>query len=168
MLIILSGSKGAGKSTTAQRLLTELENAIYLGLDEIRRTFTIDLSRDIREKNEAAFEIIMTEAKEASRVGLHVVIDCGVSKERAERLETLAQAVGVPLYKFFLKASYDTQLERVQKRDKAKGRETSDIARFDEIYYYFNKKDLTGYTVLETDKLNVDQVVGVILRTITV
>ena len=61
---------------------------------------------------------------------------------------------------------YDMQLKRVKERDKSKGKESTDVGRFDEIYHYFNKKNLDGYVVIETDKLNPREVADLIFNTI--
>jgi predicted kinase len=167
MIILLDGSKGAGKSTTAKKLTQQLDNLIYLSIDNIRRTFPTDPNRDIRDKNEEAFGIIITKAKEALVNKQNVVIDCGVSEARAEKLEDLTREMGTPLYKFFLRASYDTQLDRVKERDRSKGRADTDIERFDEIYHYFNKKNLADYTIIETDLLPLDQIIEIILKKIS-
>ena len=167
MIILLDGSKGAGKSTIAGILLDKIENSIYLSIDDIRRTFPTNPQRDIRQKNKEAFEIIITETKKSLLNKMNVIVDCGVSEERAERFEKISKQTGAPLHKFFLKATYETQLGRVKERDKAKGKESTNVERFDEIYNYFNKKNLDDYIVLETDKIDVGDVVEVILKTIT-
>ena len=167
MIILLSGSKGAGKSTAANILLPKISNAVYLSIDEVRRSLPADSNKDILEKNKEAFEIMIAKTKLALHEQMNVVVDCGVSEERAARFEAIAKETETPLHKFFLRASYETQLERVRDRDKAKGRESTDVVRFDEIYHYFSKNSLDGYVVLETDKLDEQQVVETILATIS-
>jgi len=166
MIILLDGSKGAGKSTIAAILMEQIENSLYLSSDEIRRTFPAEPKRDIREKNKEAFEIIITKTIEGLKNKMNVIVDCGVSEERALRFEKISREMDTPLYKFFLKAKYETQLDRVKERDKSKGKESTNVERFDEIYHYFNKKNLDDYVVLETDVLDTRQVVETILKTI--
>jgi len=157
------------QSTTRYQYVSLLTigNSIYLSIDEIRRTFPPNPNKDIREKNKEAFEIILTKTKEGLLNKKNVIIDCGVSEERAKRFEKISKDMEISLYKFFLKAKYETQLSRVEERDKARGRESTNVERFDEIYHYFNKKGLTDYIVLDTDKLDTHQIAEVILKTVT-
>lgn len=158
MIILLDGSKGAGKSTTAQFLLDHLENPVYLSIDEVRRGFSPDHTKDIREKNKEAFEIIILKTVEGIESNRNVIIDCGLSTERLTRLEEIATKRNISLHKFFLKASYEIQLNRVRERDRAKGKEDTDVKRFDEIHKHIHSKNLSEFVVIETDKYNLDQV----------
>lgn len=167
MIILLDGSKGAGKSTTSHLLLNSLENAVYLSLDEVRRTLSVEPIRDIRIRNQEAFEIVVKETKKEIEEGKNLIIDCGLSEARQSLFEKIASDTHTPLYKFFLKAPYEVQLQRVKERDAIKGKTSTDIQRFDEVHTHIHSKKLDGFTIVETDTLTPQEVVSFILKTIT-
>ena len=69
------------------------------------------------------------------------------------------------MYKFFIKAPYETLLSRVRSRDKAKSKET-DINRFDEVHNIVNSKEFDEFKIIETDKSDIREVADTILKII--
>lgn len=69
------------------------------------------------------------------------------------------------LYKFLLKAPYDTQLERVRQRDVIKGQET-DENRFKNVHESLHNKSFEDFIIIETDKNSPEEVLNIILRNI--
>lgn len=166
MIILLDGSKGSGKSTTAKALLPHLKNTIYLSIDDVRHTLPLEPKRDIREKNQEAFEIMITKTEESILGNMDVIVDCGLIEDRVTRFDDIARDKDIRIHKFFLQASYEMQLERVKERDKAKGKKSTDVERFDEIYNLFKKKNLDSHTILDTDRLEVQKVIDIILNAV--
>lgn len=160
-IILLDGSKGAGKTTTSEILLTLLKDAVYLSVDNERRALPHS-DKHITERNKEAFEKIMGKSAQYLNEGKNLIIDCGMIDERIVRIESLAAEKNSRVYKFLLKASYETQLNRVRSRDSAKGKET-DEPRFKEVHDIVHAKNFTDFTVIDTDQLNPSEVVDKIL-----
>ncbi len=150
-LILLDGTKGAGKTTVGGLLEKRLNGSEYLSLD-VERNKLEDISMDRTEQNKIAFENVLAEALRLLTSGNSVIVDCGLTPERVMSLESLAERTGVPVYKFLLKASYDTLLNRVRGRDASRGKGT-DVPRFDEVYNIVHNKDFKGFTTINTDNV---------------
>ncbi|MFA5131772.1 MAG: AAA family ATPase [Candidatus Paceibacterota bacterium] len=165
MIILLDGSKGAGKSTTAKLLCDVLNNSVSLSIDSERALLVNQEEKTIQERNKEAFEILLHKCSSFVDEDKTVVIDCGLIAERVLQMEKLAEEKSVSLHKFLLKASYDTQLERVRERDTLKGKET-DVDRFKKIHDSLHSKSFEDFISIETDKNNPEEVVNMILSNI--
>ena len=164
MIILLDGSKGAGKSTTAKILCEHLKDSVYLGIDAERRALS-EQEGTITERNQRAFQKILEKTELYLKEKRTIIIDCGLIEERIPQIEKLAAADGSSVYKFLLKASYETQLARVRERDKARGK-TTDEGRFAEVHSLVHAKSLEGFTVIETDVLSPQEIADTILEKI--
>lgn len=160
-IILLDGSKGAGKTTVGEILAKRLKDIVFLSLDNERRALPHS-NKHITERNKEAFEKIMEKSAQYLTEGKNLIIDCGLIGERIARIEALAKEKAARVYKFLLKASYETQLDRVRSRDSAKGKETDD-ARFKEVHDIVHAKDFADFTVIDTDQLSSSKVVDKIL-----
>ena len=105
MLILLDGSKGAGKSTTSKILIQYLNNVDYLSIDTIRRSLQ-NQERSRADKNKEAFGIIITTTSESLKSGRNVIVDCGLIPGRIKIFENLANETNSKIYKFFRKKFY--------------------------------------------------------------
>lgn len=163
-VIVLDGSKGAGKTTVGEILVQRLKDVVFLSLDNERRVLA-NQERSRAERNAEAFENLLKESNRYLADGVSPIIDCGLTEERIVRIETLAAHAGVKIYKFLLKAPYETQLNRVRGRDSAKGNAT-DEARFAEVHDIVHSKSFDDFTTIETDQLVpaeiVDKIVAVL------
>ncbi|MFA6414898.1 MAG: AAA family ATPase [Candidatus Paceibacterota bacterium] len=163
-IILLDGSKGAGKSTVGEILTHQLEGVVFLTLDNERRALE-NQERTRAELNKEAFENILSKSTKHLIEGTNLIIDCGLTEERVSKVESLAADKNVTVYKFLLKASYETQLDRVRSRDSAKGNET-DEARFAEVHNIVHAKNSDDFTIIDTDQLNPSEVATKIVRLI--
>ncbi len=163
MIIVLDGSKGAGKTSVSKILLKEVKDAIFLSFDEERKLFPHTYGTS--GIHEEPFDSIIKKAIEHLKNVRNLIIDCGLTKDRVSELEKIARDYNSKLYKFFLKGSYDTLLERVYLRDKSKGKETN-VKRFEEVYNIVHSKEFDDFYTIETDNLNVEKVAGKILEII--
>lgn len=162
MIILLDGSKGAGKTSVSKILTERLDDLRPLSLDIERRALpNQDKSRT--ELNKEAFEMITHKARQLLEDGHNIVVDCGLLKERIDFFEQLSHATETKLYKFFLKASRETLLNRVRSRDAVYGNETN-VERFDEVFKIVHDKDFDDFTVIETDALSVEEVAAGIIK----
>ena len=164
MIILLDGSKVAGKTSVGALLIKELSDAFILSLDIERRALP-DKEKSRTELNKEAFEIIMKKAITLLSDGHSIVVDCGLSKERVQRFEDLSRDAHTKLSKFFLKASHDTLLERVRSRDRAGGGNT-DVERFEEVFKIVHDKEFKDFIIIETDELSVVEVAKTIIKAI--
>lgn len=164
MIILLDGAKGAGKSSVAKILLEKIENVVFLSFDNERKLLPTQ-DNVLKGIHKEPFDNIIKKAGNFLKSGKNVIIDCGLTRERVLELERLALDFDSKLYKFFLKAHYETLLDRVSKRDKAKGKET-DVERFEEVHQIVNSKEFGGFKIIETDKLDIQEVADTILKII--
>ena len=164
MIIILDGSKGAGKSTTAELLCKKLDNSVHLSIDNERHSL-VNQEGTIQERNSRAFESILDKSKEYIAQNKNIIIDCGLIAERVTQIEKLAKEKNISLYKFLLKAPYDTQLERVRERDALKGKQT-DEDRFKKVHESLHGKSFEDFITIETDKNSPEEVMNIILKNI--
>lgn len=161
-VILLDGTKGAGKTTTAKILIKHLPDSIIVSLDEERNALA-DQTGTKTERNKRAFEKLFEKGRSSLQEGTGLLIDCGLTPERLLRLEKLAREEDAQLHKVYLKAPHDTLLARVRARDRARGHAT-DEARFEEVYRLLASKDFSGFCVLESDKLGPDEIARRIIR----
>lgn len=164
-VILLDGSKGAGKTTAGKILTQRLKDTMSLSIDNERRALPRS-DKHITERNKEAFEKIMEKGSQYLDQGTSLVIDCGLIDERIARIEALAAEKGSRVYKFLLRAQYETQLDRVRSRDSAKGKET-DEERFAEVHTIVHAKKFDDFTVIDTDQLTPDEVADKIIALIT-
>ena len=162
MIILLDGSKGAGKSSVSEILVSRLGDSISLSLDNERRILP-DQKKSRAELNKKAFENMVNKARELLENGKNIIIDCGLTEERISILERLASDTNSKLHKFLLKASYGTLLDRVRFRDSGKGKST-DVERFDEVFKIVHSKEFDGFNVIETEKLELEEIADAILK----
>ncbi len=121
-LIIIVGLPGAGKTTYARKL-AEQESAALFILDEMvheQYGNRHDVELGFREKTvkyDALPQII-----DLLQSGKSVILDYGFFKsEERSRYKKLAEILGVEFELHYIKAPYDTLLERVLKRNKEEG-----------------------------------------------
>jgi predicted kinase len=164
MILILDGSKGSGKSTTAELLCGQMENVVSLSLD-IERCVLANQERPIQERNKEAFDILLKKCAILVSENKNVVIDCGLTAERVPVIEKIANDAHVKVHKFLLKAPYEIQLERVRSRDALKDKET-DEDRFEKVHKILYAKTFDGFITIETDKVLPQGVVDIILKNI--
>lgn len=158
MIILLDGSKGAGK-TSVGKILAQKLGAMYLSLDVERRALNNE-KQNSPEPNREAFENLLEKTKKFLSEG-DLIIDCGLTQERVEKLDTLA--VDTKIYKFLLRAHRDTELERVRHRDSAKNKKT-DVGRFNEVHHIVHSKEFKDFKVIETDRLEPDEIANEIIK----
>ncbi len=163
-LILLDGAKGAGKSSVGEILTQRLDNAVYLSLDNERRSLK-NKEKNRTELNKEAFENIIYKTKRLLSSKNNIIIDCGLTKERLIRLESFASETGVNLYKFFLKADHDILLNRVRYRDNSRGKST-DVERFNEVHKIVHDKELDSFYIIETNQIDLKKVASMIITTI--
>ena len=164
-IILLDGSKGAGKTTVGTILQERIKDIVFLTLDNERRSLSPS-EENITERNKEAFEQLLQKGARYLDTGINLLIDCGLTNERIARIEALATEKGSSIHKFLLKASYETQLERVRNRDSAKGNPT-DEARFAEVHDIIHAKEFNDFTVIDTDQLSPVEVAEKIILFIT-
>jgi thymidylate kinase len=164
MIILLDGSKGAGKTSVGALLIKEINDASILSLDIERRALP-NKEKSRTELNTEAFEIIMEKARDLLGGGHNIIVDCGLLKERIQRFEDLSWETHTKLYKFFLKASHDTLLGRVRSRDRMHGNDTN-VERFEEVYKIVHDKDFSDFIVIDTDELSAEDVARAIIKEI--
>ena len=162
MLILLDGPKGAGKSSVSQILADKLDNVICLSLDAERRALP-DQGRGRTELNKEAFENIIHKTERFLKENRNLIIDCGLTEERVQRLERVASDGNAQIYKFLLQASRGTLLGRVRMRDSAKNQKTN-VERFDEVLKIVHAKEFSNFNIIETDGLSVKEVADRILK----
>jgi predicted kinase len=161
MIIVLDGSKGAGKSSVSEILLQKIENVAFLSFDNERKLLPVRDKMTSGVHTEP-FENIIKKAREFLKSGKNLVIDCGLTKGRVLELEQMALDFNTKLYKFLLKASYETLLGRVVSRDQAKGQETN-LERFKEVHDIVYLKEFKDFNIIETDELKIEEVAGKVL-----
>lgn len=164
-LILLDGSKGAGKTSVSNILVQCLEKTVSLSIDTERHAL-LNQEKNITELNKEAFEVIFEKIDSQLGKGLSVVVDCGLTEERVSRLESLARSKNVKTYKFFLDAPYEVLLERVRLRDESRGRQT-DEKRFEEVFKIIHSKDLSEFLVIRTDILTLEEIAAKIISTLS-
>jgi len=164
MIILLDGSKGAGKTSVGALLVKKMTDVFLLSLDVERRALP-DQEQNRTQLNKEAFEIIMDKATAFLRDNHTIIVDCGLTKERVQRFENLSSENHAKLYKFFLKASHDTLLDRVRSRDRVYGRSTN-VERFEEVLKIVHDKEFKDFVIIETDMLGVEDVASTIIKTI--
>jgi len=162
MIILLDGPKGAGKTSVAALLVKEINDASLLSLDIERRSLP-DKEKNRAKLNRQAFEIIIEKARDLLSASHNIIVDCGLIKERTRLFEELSREHHAKLYKFFLKASHDTLLERVRARDRILSKDTN-IERFEETYKIVHDKDLADFTIIDSDTLSAEDVARAIIR----
>jgi predicted kinase len=164
MIILLDGSKGAGKTSIGEMLIERLDDIHPLSLDVERRALA-DQNKSRTELNAEAFEVIARKARKLLEDGHNIVVDCGLTKERVDFFEQLSRDTKAKLYKFFLTAPRETLLKRVQARDAVHGGETN-VERFDEVLKITHSKDFSDFNVIETDSLTLEEVAARIMDTL--
>lgn len=164
-LILLDGSKGAGKTTVSDILRTRLREMVFLSIDEEKHALP-NQERTRTELYREAFEVVFKKIEDHLEGGLSVVVDCGLTGERASRLENLARSKNVRIYRFFLDASYEVLLERVRVRDRSRGKQT-DEKRFEEVFQIIHSKDLSAVQIIDTSILTSEEVADRVITALT-
>jgi|GEM_PF-1007618 len=160
-IIVLDGPKGSGKTTISAEIKKQLSNIQYLSLDELRRS--IPKAKATADFNQQAFGMLLEEVTKKYEEGSNIIIDCGLVEQKLQDLEVVVKALGAKLYKYSLVAPFEVLLERVKQRDIQNGKET-DEKRFTYLYDVLQAKAFTGYTVFDTHKLSLDDIVEQIIR----
>lgn len=162
-IILLDGSKGAGKSTTAALLREEISDNIFLSLDEIRRA--IPNSMATAEYNQLAYDKLLVQAESAVKEGKNIIIDCGLTEQKLQALEEMVDRMEVPLHKYFLEAPYDVLVQRVKDRDIIDDK-TTDEARMKYVHEVVRDKPFTNYTTFDTSMVSTQDIVEKIIQDI--
>jgi predicted kinase len=89
-----------------------------VGMDAIRHDMSLSVSE---ENNEIAFKRMLKEINTNIKEGQNTIVDCGLVKNKLERLEDLVKKTEKTiLYKIFLDGSYDELKRRVKNRDETR------------------------------------------------
>ena len=165
MLILLDGSKGAGKSSTSDILVQKLDNTVSIGFDKERKALA-NQDRVRKELNKEASEKIVTKSEESLLSGKNVIVDCGLTDERIIIFEDMARRANTGIYKFFLKAPKHILLERVRERDKSKNKET-DVERFNQVFDIVHSKEFKDFHIIETENVDSEEVANKVLAIVS-
>ena len=71
-IILLDGSKGAGKSTTASLLREKVSDNIFLSLDDIRHS--IPNAMATAEYNQLAYDKLLLQAESSIKEGKNIIM----------------------------------------------------------------------------------------------
>lgn len=158
-VVALDGSKGAGKSTTVALFKKLHPDVSDISLDFVRSD--IGIVGTSFKKNKIAFEEVKRRVFEILKSGDNVILDCGLNEYRIKEIRSIAAQAEAKVVFIFLSAPYDVLIDRVKKRDEAKGK-IFNIDRFDEVYKIVMGKDFSKFTVVDTADKPVPEVVEVI------
>ena len=160
-IILLDGSKGAGKSTTASLLREKISDNILLSLDEIRRSIPNAIAT--AEYNQLAYDKLLQQAESSIKEGKNIIIDCGLTEQKLQVLEEMVERMQVPLHKYFLEAPYDVLIQRVKECNIVENK-TTDNNRIKYVHKVVNAKIFTNYTILDTNTLSTQDIVEKIIE----
>lgn len=158
-ILVLDGPKGAGKSTTAALFKKLHPEVVDISLDFVR--FDIGIVGTSFEKNKVAFEEVKKRIKTSLETDKNVLLDCGLNEYRIKEIKSVALATETEPFFVFLTAPYDELVDRVTKRDAAKGK-LFNKQRFDEVHKVVMDKNFSDFTTIDTSKNSAAQVVETI------
>lgn len=163
-LILIDGPKGAGKTTVSALLKERLKDVEFLSLDKEREALT-DRTDSLSADNKRASHIVTEKLVAALALGKNVFIDTGLTEERMQIFEQIAQEHNVMCYKFALTAPYEVLCARVKARSEAKG-SRFDQERFDVTYKLQQSKSFAGFKIIDSSQSSPEEIADSIVKTI--
>ena len=170
--LIISGSSGTGKSTTAKRLWeTNHEHMVYLNLDSIKHFVHEAISDDYFLDLARVSALILT--KHYLNSGHPVILEKAFGKyDYVKPFVDLAKKECVPVFYFKLVAPLNVQVKRVEARTNAPLKEKVKLGEWPfsvgdrntvvEIYEFFEKHQHEEGTEISTDDNSLEEVVSII------
>ena len=152
---------GSGITTVAKLLHAKLKRTAHLGLDRIK-WFISDFKR-LPADNEIVRNVVVAMAKEYLKVGINVMIEEDMRKERIEALKRTAKRYHAKCLVYRLEAPKDSLFKRIRKSPKLSGKPKVSNARIERNYRAHMQYKHQGATIFDVEKMSARQVAGRIL-----
>ncbi len=170
LVIFVTGSPGAGKTTLCEALAACFERALRIPFDDLREWVVngIATSMDWTDETERQFQIAeeaaCAVAKCYSRSGFTVLVDHCRNPERLDAVVSTYLA-DTPVLKVCLAPTVDTALAR----NRARTNKTFDTKLLEPTIRYvtehhFSHKARPGWLVIENNQLGVDPAVAMVVE----
>jgi predicted kinase len=163
-LLIIDGPMGSGKTTVSTLLHKKLKRTAHIGLDRIK--WLISDFKKVTADNDIVRNIILAMTKEYLRQGINVIVEQGMTKERIENLTKIAKKYDARLLGYQLDAPKEVLFNRIAERQKLNKKTTVSKARIERNYQFHLQNKYTGLVLLDTEKLNAQQIANRILKDI--
>ncbi len=160
-VLVLCGSKGAGKTTLSNALATKLPGVAFFGLVDIRRMMSHVEAGN--EANAIAWEVIPGMVEGFLSGGVSVVINDGMNPVRFKVIQEIAQKYGADIFVYTLQAPRDILWNRVRERD-VKWDKVASKERFDYVYDLVEQNFIEGSQILDSESESAEELARVVLR----
>lgn len=171
-IVVIDGPMGSGKTTLSKLLNKKLEGTARVPLDEIKKY--ISGTKKDHSFKKISQEMVMIMTEEYLKRGVSVIIEWAMKEVHVKDFIKIAKKNNAQCFIYQLNAPRELLVERVKERTKIllnkpklEKKNIKNIEKHFEEHYDFHKK--TKYdeaVIIDSEKLNPEQIVKLILKEI--
>ncbi|HLC55721.1 MAG TPA: AAA family ATPase [Candidatus Nanoarchaeia archaeon] len=163
-LIIIDGTIGAGKSTTANLLHKKLNGTALISLDKIKH-FISGVKIDDFEKIRLASEIGSIITKEYLKRRINVIVEKSFTQERyVKDFLKMINKKGINILIYQIDAPFETRKLRVKQRTALKGGTKISLSKLKRNTLHFQNLRYKKAKIFDSNKMGPMQIVNKILQ----
>lgn len=159
---MINGPMGSGKTTVAMILHPKLPRTAYVGLDRVKRWISDYKNNGV--DNEISRNVVSAITAEYLKQGVSVITDQLMSREQLAVFKKIAKKHKAECYVYNLDAPKKLLIERVMERSKSLGKNPVSKTLIEEKYTLHQKSKDTNNIVLDSKKMNPEQIAEIILK----
>ncbi|MDB5224701.1 MAG: hypothetical protein JWO43_323 [Candidatus Adlerbacteria bacterium] len=161
-LIVIYGAPGAGKTTLADLLHTELSNTAHIGVDHIKRF--ISEFREVASHQDVSKKVINAMAAEYLQNHISVIVEQGIDLNELNALKEIAAVNSAEFFVYRLEISRDLADKRAAERMEALGKPAIPQEVLDTLNRTHEGVDYSNTAVLNSGELTTQEMADRILK----
>lgn len=165
-MVVILGTAGVGKSTTAEQLKNKIRNTAHVSIDHIKRY--ISEFKEIPSHIRVSRKVVNAMIREYLGSGIHVVVEQGMDRKEVEELESIARDYGADFYVYRLEAIPEVRLARLTERAERIGQPVMPQETMDILLRIYNENDYPETYTFDTGVLSTDEIVAKMMEDIAV
>lgn len=163
-MVVILGTAGVGKSTTAEQLKNKIRKTAHVSIDHIKRY--ISEFKEISSHIQVSRRVANAMIREYLSNGIHVVVEQGMDRKEVEELESIAKEYNTDFYVYRLEASSEVRLARLKERAERIGQPVMSQETMDILLRIYNENDYPETHTFDAGALSTEEIVEKILEDI--
>lgn len=165
-MVVILGTAGVGKSTTAELLKNSVRNTAHVSIDHIKRY--ISEFREVSSHIQVSRRVANAMIREYFASGIHVIVEQAMDRKEVEELEKIAKEGGADFFVYRLEAVPEIRLARLKERVERIGQPVMSQETMDILLQIYNENDYPAVHTFDAGVLSTDEIVAKMMEDIAV